>query len=231
MSIYDDIDPGEAGSKGPWLNWYSTGSAMKQIQPATWVVNAKDENGQQTYTTVEGFKKGVVLDVDTLQFGYMKDGDHGPNKVWHGKKIGQRPSEDKRADGKGYAWTPALKIRCALSQTEDVTWEQSQYAAYQAFRNLVPLLKAKFPGDPALLPLVVQLDVQREETKNGTTFIPVLDVKQWVTRPPCLRADAPAIDPGPAPQQNGAMSAPAPAPQPDVTGQPAQAPTTEDAPW
>ena len=211
-----NIDTGnEGGSKGPWISWTSNGSAMKGFAPKSWVLRGKDENDEKFEHVVEAFATGCVLDLDTLQLGWEKEGATGqaPERRWN-PSISQstpRPDESKTSNGK-YAWSSALSIRCAIGGGQAATWEQAAYGAYDAFSKLAKQISAEWSEksqNGALLPLVKQTGVETQQLKSGTSNKPVLQIVEWVPRPDCLKDDAPAIATQPAPQ-------PAPAaPQPD----------------
>lgn len=217
------IDTGnDGGSLGPWMSWTSNGSAMKGFPPKSWVLRGKDESGEKFEHVIEAFANGCVLDLDTLQLGWMKDGATGqaPEKRWN-PNIGQatqRPDESKKASG-AYAWSQALSIRCAIGNGQAATWEQASFGAYDAFSKLAKQISAEWSEksqNGKLLPLVKQTGVESQILKSGTSNKPVLQVMDWVARPDCLKADAPAIatqaeQPTPQPTQ---QAAPAPTPEP-----------------
>ena len=194
------IDTGnEGGSMGPWMSWTSNGSAMKGFAPKSWVLRGKDENDTKFEHVVEAFAKGCVLDLDTLQLGWMKDGATGqaPEKKWnpHFSQAPPRPDESKKLSG-AYAWSNALSIRCAIGGGQAATWEQAAFGAYDAFSKLSKQISAEW-GEKSqngrLLPLVKQTGVESQALKSGTSNKPILQVVQWVERPDCLKADAPTI--------------------------------------
>lgn len=214
------IDTGDTGgSLGPWLAWTSNGSAIKGFQPMKWILRGKDENGEKFETMVPGFENGCVMDIDSLKLGWEKDGAQGqaPERRWN-PSISQatpRPDESKKQSG-AYAWSRALSVRLAIGGGDAATWEQGSFAAYAAFEKLAKQIQAEYPGD-GRLPLVVQTNVEQRKLPNGSANIPILEIKDWVQRPDCLKDDAPAIATGqaePAQLQQ-------PAPQPEQPAQPA----------
>lgn len=219
------IDTGnEGGTLGPWMNWTSNGSAMKGFPPKSWVLRGKDENDEKFEHVIEAFANGCVMDLDTLQLGWMKDGATGqaPEKRWN-PSVSQatpRPDESKKQSG-AYAWSQALSIRCAIGGGQAATWEQASFGAYDAFSKLAKQISAEWAAksqNGKLLPLVKQTGVESQTLKSGTSNKPVLQVVDWVERPDCLKADAPAIatqpeQPAPQPTQQAA-----PAPQPEPAG-------------
>lgn len=195
-----NIDTGETGgSKGPWMSWTSNGSAMKGFAPKSWVLRGKDESDEKFENTVVAFADGCVLDLDTLQLGWMKDGATGqsPEKRWnpHFSKATPRPDDSKKQSG-AYAWSAALSIRCAIGSGQAATWEQAAFGAYDAFSKLAKQISAEWSeksDNGRLLPLVNQTGVESQTLKSGTSNKPVLQVVQWVERPDCLKGDAPTI--------------------------------------
>lgn len=214
------IDTGnEGGSVGPWMSWTSNGSAMKSFPPKSWVLRGKDESGEKFEYVIPAFADGCVMDLDSLQLGWMKDGAAGqaPEKRWNPSvsQATQRPDESKKQSG-GYAWTQALSVRCAIGGGKAATWEQASFGAYDAFSKLAKQISAEWPtksNNGALLPLVKQTGVETQQLKSGASNKPILAVVDWVPRPDCLKDDAPVIATAPT-------TAPAPAP----VAQPAAAP-------
>lgn len=211
------IDTGnEGGSKGPWMSWTSNGSAMKGFPPKSWVLRGKDENDEKFEKVVEAFATGCVMDLDSLQLGWMKDGAQGqaPEKRWNPSvsQATQRPDESKKQSG-AYAWSAALSIRCAIGGGQAATWEQASFGAYDAFSKLAKQIQAEW-GEKSqngkLLPLVKQTGVETQQLKSGASNKPVLQVVQWVERPDCLKDDAPAIATAPEPAPQAAPTPPAP---------------------
>ena len=147
----------------------------------------------------------------------MKDGGAGqaPEKRWNPtvSQATPRPDESKKPGG-GYAWSPGLSVRCAIGGGQAATWEQASFGAYDAFSKLAKQISAEWgtkSQNGRLLPLVKQTGVEKQVLKSGPTNKPVLQVVDWVERPDCLKADAPAIATStPAPQPE---PTPAPAPQ------------------
>ena len=194
------IDTGnDGGSLGPWMSWTSNGSAMKGFAPKSWVLRGKDESGDKFEHVVEAFNTGCVMDLDTLQLGWMRDGAQGqaPEKKWNPSvsQATQRPDESKKPSG-AYAWSNALSIRCAIGGGQAATWEQASFGAYDAFSKLAKQISAEWSEksqNGKLLPLVKQTGVETQQLKSGASNTPILEVVQWVERPDCLKADAPTI--------------------------------------
>lgn len=199
MSFTIDTGNDGNGSMGPWMSWTSNGSAMKGFAPKSWVLRGKDENDEKFENVIEAFNSGCVLDLDTLQLGWMKDGATGqaPEKKWnpHFSQATPRPDESKKQSG-AFAWSQALSIRCAVGEGRAATWEQAAFGAYDAFSKLSKQIAAEW-GEKSqngrLLPLVKQTGVETQKMTSGTSNKPVLQVVQWVERPDCLKADAPQI--------------------------------------
>lgn len=209
------IDTGSTGSKGPWISWTSNGSAEKGFAPRSWVLREKPEGASiSTNSVVPAFANGCVLDLDTLELGWEKDGAKGmaPERRWNPSPAQQtqRPDDGKKLSG-AFAWTRALSVRMAIGGGKSATWEQGSFAAYDAFANLAKQIAAQWAShsqNGLLLPLVKQTSVDKRELPNGSANIPVLTIEKWVPRPDCLKADAMVIATGPVPV------APTPAPQP-----------------
>lgn len=202
------IDTGnDGGSLGPWMNWTSNGSAMKGFPPKSWVLRGKDDNDEKFEKVIPAFENGCVMDLDSLQLGWMKDGAQrqAPEKRWN-PSVSQatpRPDESKKPSG-GYAWSAALSIRCAIGNGDAATWEQASFGAYDAFSKLAKQIEAEWQAksnNGALLPLVKQTGVESQQLKSGTSNKPVLTIVEWVPRPDCLKVDAPAITTQPAQQE------------------------------
>lgn len=194
------IDTGnEGGSKGPWISWTSNGSAEKQFAPKSWVLRGKDENDVKFERVVEAFGTGCVMDLDTLQLGWEKEGAKGtaPERRWN-PSISQalpRPDESKKPNGK-YAWASALSVRCAIGGGQAATWEQAAFGAYDAFSRVAKQISAQWAEhsqNGRLLPLIKQTGVETQQLSGGASNKPVLEVVQWVERPDCLKDDAPTI--------------------------------------
>jgi hypothetical protein len=194
------IDTGETGgSKGPWMSWTSNGSAMKGFAPKSWVLRGKDGHDQKFEKVVPAFANGCVLDLDSLQLGWMKDGATGqaPEKRWN-PSISQatpRPDDSKKPSG-AYAWSAALSVRCAIGGGEAATWEQASFGAYDAFSKLSKQIQAEWQEksqNGKLLPLIKQTGVETQSLQSGNTNKPVLTIVEWVERPDCLKDDAPTI--------------------------------------
>lgn len=220
------IDTGDTGgSLGPWISWTSNGSAMKGFQPKKWILRGKDEAGNKTEEMVPAFETGCVMDLDSLKLGWEKDGATGmaPERRWN-PSISQatpRPDESKKQSG-AFAWSRALTVRLAIGGGAAATWEQGSFAAYAAFEKLAKQIQAQYPGD-GRLPLVVQTGVEERKLPNGSANIPILEIKDWVQRPDCLKDDAPVIATGDAAPAAQPAPAPQPAPQPAASSVPASA--------
>lgn len=190
------IDTGSEGSKGPWFTWTSNGSAEKGFAPRSWVLREKNEDGDKSEKVIPAFTTGCVMDLDTLQLGWMKDGAKGsmPERRWNGLSVGNRPDDSKKASG-SFAWSKAVSVRCAIGGGQAATWEQGSFGAFDAFVRLSKQIMAQHPGD-GTLPLVKQVGTEKRELPSGSANIPILEIVKWVPRPDCLKADAPKIDTG-----------------------------------
>lgn len=199
------IDMGaSAGSIGPWLKWYSNGSAVKGHPPACWVLNGKDDNGNQFERQID-LSGGMVLNFDTLKLGWEREGNRGqgPDRRWNPslEHWPDRPSEEKR-NGGGYVWTRAFEIRVAIGNGQAATWGQAQYASYEAMTKLIEMLQGIQDYPAGMCPLVRVAQVVSEQLPNGSANLPVFELVKFVPLPECLRA--PGInmgDDGGAPAQ------------------------------
>ena len=212
---FQPIDTGETGgSKGPWLSWTSNGSMQKNLQAKSWALRGKDENDQKFEHNVPAFENGCVIDLDTLQLGWMKDGGQGqaPIKQWNPSPSQSmpRPDDSKKMQGTGFAWSQALSVRCAIGDGKAATWEQASWGAYDAFSKLTKQINAEWvekSQNGAYLPLVKQTSVETQTMKSGSSNKPVLTIVEWVPRPDCLKDNAPEIDTGAIASQEAAASA------------------------
>lgn len=225
------IDTGATQSaRGPFMSWTSNGSAMKGFKPKSWVLRGKDDNGDKSEYVVPAFENGCVMDLDSLQLGWMKDGATGqaPEKRWNPSiaHATQRPDESKKQSG-AYAWSAALSVRCAIGGGQAATWEQAAFGAYDAFSKLSKQIAAEWSAksdNGRLLPLVKQTGVDTQVLKSGASNKPVLAVVEWVPRPDCLKDDAPVIaTASPAPTQTATPAVAA------ASAAPAQTPVPADA--
>ena len=192
---------------------------QKQLQAKSWALRGKDDNGEKFEHNVPAFENGCVIDLDTLQLGWMKDGGQGQARIrqWN-PSVSQctpGPDDSKKMSGTGYAWSQALSMRCAIGDGQAATWEQASWGAYDAFSKLAKQIAAEWPEksqNGALLPLVKQTGVETQTMTSGSSNKPILEVVEWVARPDCLKDDAPTIatDPTPTP-------APASAPQTEAS--------------
>lgn len=214
-----NIDTGAStGAQGPYMSYYSNGSAAKGFKPQTWALRSKDDAGNWGETQIEAFgsDSGCVMDLDTLKLGWEKDTANGPERRWNPTISQATPRPDESTDDSGRkAWKNCLSIRCAIGHGQAATWEQGAFGAYLAFDRLAKQIVAQYPGD-GTLPRVRMTGATVEYKSN----VPTLEIIDWVQRPDCLKADAPAIATAPAPQP---AAAPAPA-QP-----PANAPVDKSA--
>lgn len=197
---------------------------MKGIPHSAWVLRGKDDAGNKTEAAVPAFVNGCVIDLDTLKLGWEKDGAKGmaPERRWNPSvsQSTQRPDESRKPSG-AFAWSRALSVRCAIGGGQAATWEQGSFAAYEAFTGLAKQIQTQWPTQSQnglLLPLVVQTGVERRELPFGSANVPVLAISKWVSRPDCLKADAPVIAVSPPP-------APVVAPQPAFTQTAASVPS------
>lgn len=200
-----NIDTGNAGSEGPWLQWSARGTQDGAVPPKSFYI--RDESGK---TAFDGFNTGVVLDIEKMKTGWQRsDGVIGqaPDWKWNPSvsQMQAQPSDDYK---KGFS------IPCAIGGGKSASWEQAGAAAWNAFVGLVPALQQQ--PQPNMLPLVRITGTKLQQFKRGSTVEPILEVVKWVPRPDCLKEGAAAgVDtssaPAPQPVQ---QAAPAPAPAP-----------------
>lgn len=198
-----NIDTGDkGGSKGPWLSWSSNGSAMKGLKPASWALRGKDDAGNKFDKNVPAFEDGCVLDIDSLELGWEKDGGQGqaPVRVWNPdlSSYAPRPDDSQKPTG-GSAWSKCLSIRVAYAKGEAASWEQSSFGAFDAFSKVIAQVSAEYAeksDNGRLLPLVKQTSVETLTMPRGTSSKPVLEVVQWIERPDSLKDDLAPIATG-----------------------------------
>ena len=187
---------------------------MKGFAPKSWVLRGKDENDTKFEHVVEAFAKGCVLDLDTLQLGWMKDGATGqaPEKKWnpHFSQATPRPDESK-SEGGGFAWRNALSVRVAIGGGETATWEDEGWGVYLGFSNMIQnLINPGFAANIGKCPHVRCIGYVKQGSGQKSTSIPQFEIVAWVDRPAALMEDAPQI--ASAPQPSAPVAAPAPRP-------------------
>lgn len=202
-----DIDTGNSGSEGPWIQWSARGTQDGTIPPKSFFM--RDETGK---TLFEGFNTGVVLDIEKMKTGWQRsDGVIGQAPDWK-----WNPSVSQMQPQPGDDYKKGFSIPCAIGGGKTATWEQAGAGAWNAFVDLVPSLQQLPQAD--MLPLVKMTGSKLQQFKRGTTVEPILEMVKWVPRPDCLKEGAAAgvaVDPAPAPS---------PDPQPAPAAAPAQAP-------
>lgn len=199
------IDTGGGGSTGPFIQWSARGTLDGVIDQKSFYL--RDENGK---TPFDGFKTGVVFDIDALRTGWqMSEGVQGVAPEW---KFNTSPAHMMPQPGDG--WKKGFSIPCAIGKDATATWEQAGAAAWNALVSIVPALQQRPNADA--LPVVRMTGTKLQQFKRGSTVEPILEVVKWVPRPDCLKEGF-AV----------AVEAAAPAPKPT----PAPAPVPEDAPW
>lgn len=225
-----EVDTGTqgGGSEGPWIQWYSAGSAGKRIEPQSWAIRDKDANDEIYYRQTDQWERGVIWDLDTLKLGWTAD-DGGPGRA-PTRRYAPTPNltafpnpepDRKKANGKSSYWAATVCIRIALSNTDAVTWEQHGFGAFEAFHRIAPTIQQQYAsngGDRGMCPVIRQTSVEKIAMKQGQpSYVPLLEIVKWVPKPECLKGTAPAIDTG----QVAATPAPAAAPQPAAQAAPA----------
>lgn len=203
MNQFSNFDTGGGGSEGPWLQWSARGTLDGAIPPKSFLL--RDSDGK---TKFDGFDKGVVLDIDTMQTGWCySDGTPGTAPDW---KMNRNISHFEPSPGDDYK--KGFKMRCAIGGGKTAAWDQAGAAAWNAFCGIVPALQEQPSGK---LPLVRMTGTKLQQFKRGTTVEPVLEVVKWVDRPDCLKPDSAKIDTGSEPEK--------PAPVQQKKAEPAQA--------
>lgn len=208
--MFDFDDSQEGGSTGPWISWKAKGTEDRSVNPKSFAIRGKD--GEESYTRqFDGFARGVALDLESCQQGYIKDGTRNmpPERKWG---VRDRPDDSKKPSG-AYSWSKAFSIRVATSKTETATWEDASWGGYEGFRRLAGKIKAA--GDkPGQSPVVRIVGTEDGESARGKFSVPIFDIVQWVSKPGVFtQAQTMAFDdtPEPAPQP---VAKPAPAPMP-----------------
>lgn len=225
------IDTGDSGggSQGPFISYFSAGSAAKEVKPKSWALRQKEDGGDAYYIPVTAFDAGVVFDLDTVKLGYVAD-DGGPgrapSKQWAptpNLRTFPNPEPSRKRPTGGDYWSKILSVRVALSKDLAATWEQSSFAPFEAFSRAMQQVAAHWAqsDNGKLLPVFKQTGVETIPSKKGnSSHVPLLTLVKWVPRPACLMADAPAIDTGAA---NAPAARPAPAPAASRAPEPALA--------
>lgn len=192
------------GSQGPWLVWTDQGTKCRTVPPQTFYI--REEAGK----TVVDLSRGFVMDIHSLRKGWQEgDGRPGVPPVWTlGATPEEMPAQPSKDAKKGF------NIRCGLSKTQAVSWDQAGFVPWSAMAHLASGINAGPITDKNKLPLVIHTGVLELKTSRGVFFAPKLEVKGWVARPEILPLNG-AIsfgDDEPAPQpQRTAAPAPAPA--------------------
>jgi hypothetical protein len=197
------IDTGNSGSDGPWIQWSARGTQDGTVPPKSFYL--RDENGK---TTFEGFaNNGVILDIEKMKTGWQRsDGVIGQAPDWK-----WNPTVSQMQPQPGDDYKKGFSIPCAIGGGKAASWEQAGAAAWNAFVGLVPALQQQ--PQPDMLPMVRITGTKLQQFKRGSTVEPILEVVKWVPRPDCLKEGAAggvATDPAPAPQPVQ-QAAPAPA--------------------
>jgi hypothetical protein len=207
-----DIDvPTGGGTEGPFVQWQAKESLDGSIPGRSWSI--RNAEGK---TVFKGFETGVALDVHNMRTGWCySTGAKGvaPEWLWNAsiRKFAPQPPDRGSAD---HRWQKGMSIPLAYgpNPTDRAVWEQAQAGAWQAFGQLVELLRKA--GDVGhTLPIVKMAGVEKIESKKGVTFAPKFEIVKWVPRPPALMADG--ID-------TGDSAPPPPPPRPAAS---------EAAPW
>ena len=190
-----DMGSDSGGLSGPFLDYKSSGSALHGIKPMGWALREKDEAGNATVTDrTDDLTKGVVLDLDTLKFGWEKDNPTGgPSREWApdlNLAAFPRPDNSTRVHqktGKNVpAWSEVFAIRVGLPDGTAATWSQCSFGTWQAMKAIIANVQAEFTANAGKLPVVAVTDHVQDYGSN----IPTMPVLRWVDRPAFL-GDAP----------------------------------------
>jgi hypothetical protein len=209
ISMFDIDVPSGSGTEGPFVQWQAKESLDGSIPGRSWSIRTAE--GKSVF---KGFENGVALDVHNMKTGWCySTGAKGvaPEWLWNAsiRKFAPQPPDRGSAD---HRWQKGMSIPLAFGPTDRAVWEQAQAGAWQAFGQLVELLRKA--GDVGhTLPIVKMTGVEKIESKKGVTFAPKLEIVKWVPRPAALQADG--ID-------TGDDMPPAPSPRPAAQ---------ESAPW
>jgi hypothetical protein len=218
-----DFDTTEGGgSKGPWVRWTADGSAKKGLPPKSFALRGKDENDASFERVFDGFAKGVVVNLDTVQQGWQRDNGHGqaPTREW--SKTPTRPDDSKTASGK-FAWSRMFGCRIAIGGGEMATWEDASWGGYEGFRRLAVQIKEQAPGNPGKCPVVKLTGIEEKRFNGGSSCIPIVQIVQWIDPPACFAEDGEGFD---TTEQTPASTQAAP--QPVETPAPANDAVPED---
>lgn len=196
-----NLDAGNQGADGPFLNWSARGTQDGTVPAKTFYIRDGADK------TPFDMTNGVVLDIHNMKTGWQKsEGIAGvaPEWKWNASvsQMAPQPGEDYK---KGF------EVRVAIGGGNTATWQQAGAAVWGALVALAPALQQ---GPEGKLPLVKLTDTKPVQFKRGSTVEPVLSVIQWVDRPDCLKEGAAAgiaDDPTPAPAAPAAQPASAPA--------------------
>jgi hypothetical protein len=212
-----DLGSDSGGLSGPFLDYKSSGSAKYGIKPMGWSLTEKDQNNEKKVTDrTEALTQGIVLDIDTLKFGWEKETQNGaPERSWAPDfKLANfpRPDNSTRAHGKTGkmvpAWSEVFAIRVGLPTGTVATWSQATFGTWQAMKQIVELVQAEYNANTPKLPVVA---VTGHEADYGSN-IPIFALTRWVDRPGFMTATA-------APVAMETQPAPAPAPTPAPAAQ------------
>lgn len=210
---FDTEAGGGGGEQGPFIKWYTAGSAAKSIPPKTFAIRGKPDGADEYEETVfDTFATtGVVLNLDSVKQGWEKDVTNGaPERVYAPQcDPRNRPDDSKKQSG-AYAWSNLFGIRVAIGGGNTAWWSDASWGGYEAFKRLAKLIHAEAGANTGKCPLVKLTGIEEGQSKNGKFAVPILTIASWVKRPECFDAEpAMAFDTGEAP-----APAAKPAPQP-----------------
>lgn len=226
-----DMGSDTGGLSGPFLDYKSSGSALHGIKPMGWALREKDEAGNATVTDrTDDLVAGVVLDLDTLKFGWEKENPTGgPSREWapdlNLTKF-PRPDNSTKPHGKTGknvpAWSEVFAIRVGLPNGTAATWSQCSFGTWQAMKAIIAGVQEQYTANAGKLPVVAVTGHVQDYGSN----IPTMPVTRWVDRP-AFMGDAPqTVSMETQPVAETAKAAEPAAPPPTATAEVAAAAST-----
>lgn len=181
MTDFFNIDLGNSGSNGPFVNWQARESLDGSVPGRNFVMR---QNGEKIVVT-DKFKKGVVVDLKSVKTGWCySTGAQGQAPQW---KWNKDLSKYEASPGDG--WKKGLSMRIALDKETAVTLEQSSAAVMSMLGEIGSLVRTP-EGQKHLkageLPVIKLVGADKVDSKLGSTFVPRVEIVQWVPRPDVL---------------------------------------------
>ena len=177
-----EIDEGQEGSGGPYINWHVQASQDESAAARSFSLWDGD-----TRTDITGvFKKGVVLDIQSLKTGWGKF-----NEPWKWNEVTSRmmPNPSQGED----KWQKGFSIIVALNKSDTALWQQHGAGVFKCLTHLAPQLR---DGESGKLPKVKMTGVEKLDYGEGKpkTAYAKLEVVSWIDRPDCLKEQSLDID-------------------------------------